>query len=773
MPTVNNNNNSNESRAGVSGEPLVDPETMKFRRAVTNDSQVYEIRRRLIEDNKERNNKNAQILRKYNDEQPFSPQKMKAANQSWRNNRATGFLSGFVKRVVPSYKKMIDNAPSLTSARLAEESSEADEKGQVFRTEITRTIRQWHGWNDFTERLIVEDVLFGYASALWPDEYAWKPLLGRQDEALFPNGSTQYSQDALIWCFDQNFYPHELADKLVEPEISEAAGWFPDNIVESINNAQPDDRDQGDETDVRKFEDTVRENSVGASFTTDVREIEASHVFVTEVTGKVSHFIVDTKSKDLLYKKLDKFDTPQDTLSLFAIEVGNGNLHGSKGLGRTLYNSHVAVERSRNLVADNLYLSTLLLIKARSSSKAQSAITVNHPLCVINEDIDIVQERFQIDVDAFFRLDDHITRLAELMAGAFMPSVGGSDEGGGGEQKTAAEINYVASIEQSLREGILARFWGQFQGMVSTMQRRICSADNIRRAREIIRLRQQQNGIVRRAFVKVIEVLAPQLADQFEPEDSDFFEDQDAVDCVVRMINKGLTVREIIELSSCPAQYVLEDDVAARDQALSYALEAYRGDPDIDQVELKKRDITSKMGVQAAEKLVINPEDPTVEVEQTRLQILELDSLLQGETVPVSPRDNDMVHLKAMLDKLEPLLQNASPEMITPETLPVYQAVSEHGQAHLQAAQAEGADPEMLAPFAEILGMLQETVGGGAQAPGGMEPPAGAGDIQSGGAEITPMQDVGRVEAIDNPAAAASQKPLSKGMQPIIPTPPV
>ena len=64
--------------------------------------------------------------------------------------------------------------------------------------------------------------------------------------------------------------------------------------------------------------------------------------------------------------------------------------------------------------------------------------------------------------------------------------------------KTAAEINYVASIEQSLREGVLARFWGQFQIMISTMQRRICSADNIRRARAIVKLRKKQDGIVRR-----------------------------------------------------------------------------------------------------------------------------------------------------------------------------------------------------------------------------------------------------------------------------------
>lgn len=745
-------------------EPVVDPDTLKFRRAIRDPKEAYTIGKRLVQENRDRNQKAADITRKLNDAQPWSPKRLAAANQSWRHNRSTGFMSGIVKRVLPNYRNTIEQAPVLTNSKLSEDSPAADEKTKVFREEITRTIRDWEDWDDFIDLLLHENLVFGYEPVNWSDEFSWRPSASRQDEVLFPDGTGQKASAVPAFLKIQYFHVHELADKLESPEEAEEAGWNIENLVKSINMAKPENRRTGTTEDKRRTEDTFRETTVGISLSLGVKKVKVYHLFIQEYNGKVSHYMNNGDNGDVLYVSLDRFESMSDILSIFTVEVGNGKVHGSKGIGRILYNTHVAIEQARNLIADNLYLSGLLLLKAKSRNAPAIAVKVAHPFAVVNEEYDVIDQKFQANVDAFFQLDRHMQQIAEIQAGAFIPSVVTDKTG---KARSASEINFIASVEQEIKEGVITRFFRQFQGMISVIQRRICTPDNVQMAM----IKVQQSGLTGRVtkalaeFLERIDERIPEaLGLSIDPTTELDEEEMAAVDCIVRMMNKGLTVKDIVELCNSTAKSTIRDLLNEKASGIAAIAASYRGDPDVDQMKLKHKDIASKSSDSEAQDLLIPREDNTIVTEQTRLQILELGELLRGESVPLSPRDDDMIHLGVIAERAQELFASVNPNAVTPETVPLVQVLLDHTEQHIEQARAKGIPDEALGEFQTLLDQVKQDLGiaqeGLETAPQANAPEPGVVPAVAGG---IPDVGTGAEPEVSNAAAATRSKPLSRG----------
>jgi hypothetical protein len=759
---------ASETAVPNESDPIVDPTTLQFRRAITSPEQGYSVIQRLKQDSWYRNEKQAAIMRKYNDEPPYDQAKLEAAKQGWRRNASTCFMSVIIKRILPSYNQIIDQAQFLSSARFpGAETQDADvqQKQTDFQFEITRTIRSWSGWQAFKSQVILENLLFGFSGSGWTDEITWEPRFLRQDEAYFPDGCSQEASLMPLWCLDQNFQIHEMAEYLVNPEASAAAGWDIDNVVIAINDAKPENRNSGVNADVRKYQDMIRESSLGTSYSVGVKVIKAVHLFVQEVSGKVSHYIYDDRTKNQLFVRLDRFDSMDQNLSLMAIEVGDGKLHGSKGAGRILYNMHVSIDQARNLIFDNLMLSGLLVLKAGEGAKPQQALTVMHPLAIIGKGYDVVTSGFQIDTDAFFAIDDKYTSIAEQAIGAFIP---GQVDNTQGEKRTASEVNYTASIEQELKQGNLARFYAQFQLIIWECQKRICSINNIAKANKLFQ--QERNGLVQRftlGVMNLFKTLGQMISGEFEIEKDDPIA-QSGINCCLALLRKGLTPKDIYVLGQAPSFDLTTDTTAANVAAVLQVLGLFKGNPNVDQVQLAKMALSALLGGRQAESLLIPADDNTLQSEATRLQLMELQLLLQGEPVPVSPRDFDTAHMQVIEQKGMALIQN--PAALTPEMIPLLENIFQHFGMHLQSAiqKAGGPTPE-LQPFILIAKEAEKLLGQAKVASGKLQnSPAASPNISpaahlaSGGQDFT-HDGPQPPSVLNNPAVAAQEKPLAHG----------
>jgi hypothetical protein len=738
---------------------IVDPQTLEFERSIKDEKQAHAVCKKLLSDNRARLSKDSAIMRKYNDEQPWDATKLKSAGQGWRNNRSTGFLSSLVRRGTHPYIQTIDDAKTLTSSQLKKSDVKSRQKSEEFQKETTKTIRQWKNWHTFKSTLILEDVLFGHAATAYTDEYDWHPRFHRNDDIIFPDGCTQNSEDVPIFMLRQRFQIHELAQKVFNYEAAQAAGWRINNVVEAINNAKPDIGQKGTIDDQRRYMDTIRESTLGYSYQNGVKVIKVYHLFAREASGKVTHWIVDEDSGDLLFLRWDRFESMDSILSLFSIEVGNGKFYGTKGAGRMLYNTHVAIEQARNLIADNLYLKGLLILRATGTGKKSAAITVTHPVCVIGENYEAVDAKFDPNVDAFFSLDTHMSSIAEQMMGLFMPAQQLNAEG---EKRTASEVNYVASIEQQIRAGVLSRFWGQFLLLIWQMQKRMYSADNIKKAYKIWKIRQMSKVALVAKSVYDFMVKIGKNVLGIQPELDIVAINPEAIQAIINLLDQGLEPEEIYELAQCSPTEFTADPVSSNQMGVDAVVARYKGDPTIRQDPLKKMDIASKLGYQIADELIIPEEDQSVEAIAIRQQILEFNAMLAGDPIPVAGSDNHMLHMGALMAKAQQIMPSLTPQSVTKQTLDSAKNIVQHFDDHLQGALQQGAKDE-IKPFQEFSAQahaLLDAVAPGLSGPQNqLNLPAGA---------MPASQAMNQDAGLSQPPA----DPAQAGTVPLQPTPP-
>jgi hypothetical protein len=687
----------------------------QFVRACKDYAQAYELCKAQIQWARGRQAKDAGIARQLNDEQPFRQDKLNAAAQSWRSNFSTGWLSSILYRAIPNYIQVVQNSEVLSRAELSDNTNPQNERiSSQFQILFTRMLRRWKGWNDFCYRLVCENIAYGSALAVMENEFDWRPTFLRRDFGYLPDGSGQTSEQIPFFIRIKYYLVHELAYLIQDPESATDAGWEIDNVVEAINAAKPEALRTRLVENERRYEDSVRQTNVSTSFANNVKKVKCYELFITEyATKKVSHYIMaDDIGGRGLFCRLDQFNSMDECCTPFTVEPADGSYYGSKGIGRALYNMSVKKNQATMLMLDNLYLGGLLMLKGTAKGKNKTAITVQSPVIVVSEDFEVEKNELKVDVESYQKLDDALNTIAEIRAGVYMPAQTLSDTPS--DRRTASEINYVASIEQTLKDATTRRFWGQFQSMVYMIQKRVCTEDNIQAALQV------QQAEDANALTQVLKKMKDYFIQNDQTRNLKMADSKDeAIQFLVDMLRFGATPEQLAELGQCPPQEITTDEVIQNAQNIDMAYQRYAGNPMINQVELIKRDLASKLGNDSINNLLLTNQDVGEQAWQSRQQIMESQDLMDGVAIPVAPQDDDLTHLGVMANLIPGITQAAQQAMQAGQInsfMPQLIALYNHAQAHLGNAQDKKINPKLLQPFIQqtqqIQQMLQAVQGG-------------------------------------------------------------
>lgn len=647
---------------GTVNTPDLNAQAKPQRRAITSVTQIRNVISSFTSAAREGNTRNARIMAKYNSERPHRQGDLEADGLGWKSNFTSKPLPMLVNKVSPRLKKALDGVKYLTNSALPDQEPGNPEKTEVFQREITKLIRSRPGWSDFMTEVCMENVLFGYASVVWLDEFSWMPKFFRQDQAFFPTGNKQEAAQTQLFVVREKYLIHELFDLIEDKEAADAAGWDVPNTIYAINTARPDYRKHQTDSWERIYEDLIREASVGLSHENGARVICVWHCFAQEANGKVSHYIVNeegtgTSDKELLFEREDQYDSMKDALGLFTFEYGNGTLRGSKGIGREVYSMAAMLDRSRNEVVDRLNLAGKLIIQGDDKALRRFKMSVVGNALLIGQGYQITERKIDPGIEAFLQLDAFLTSLLDTMAGAVTPKALE------GERVTAAAVNLMAAREEESRDTVTGRWLTQFASqLMATMQKRICD---------------------------------PQVRDE------------DAKEFQKKMLNI-MSREELKKLSEQPvAETVSDYTTIERQQIVAIAAEN-KGDPLFNQKELRRRSLAAQVDDEFADSVLLPDEDPTVVSEQSRLQMLELQLIAgQGTQVPISPRDNHMVHLQVLMPALEQAAQVAAEQ---PDGVPVMEAMLLHAQGHLQGALQSGAPKDQLKAVEQTITKLSKAM---------------------------------------------------------------
>jgi hypothetical protein len=697
--------------------------------------QAFEVFKRLERDNQARANRNKLIADAYNGGNPFDQKKLDSNSEGWRANFSTLVLATFVDRVTPRLTDAVHAMKYLTASELPDSFVDATNKTQKFRERTTEQIRSWNGWIDYAEQVATENVLYGYTGAVQMDEYEWRPQTFRQEDLLFDEQTPQLAEKVPVFCVKANYYIHEAVAIIEDADAAEEAGYNIANIKAAIEKAAPPY--DSFVYNPRQLSDMVREGNLYYSFHRSSKMIETAHVFVKCYDNTVDHWWVNrngskrsNQPKNRLAERSTRSasdptgDEPRkmdedpyelfygeavavamdDVITLFSFQAGNNRLFGSKGIGRLLYNISLALEKTRMAFVDAMWISGMLVGQAEEAIIGRLQPHIRSPFMIIPEGFALLTQQFRVDINNWLGLDQKLLNTAEVIAGAFLPDQ--QQISNNGQQiQTATQSSIDVVKEEEVKQGMMNRWWVQFTKGVSSMQRRIYSKTNLRAAMDQrkARLKAADTGksMINRDLYDAMDEVDRDTNKQFVAAPDLGQADQGSVDTIVKLLDDGLSIQEIIILAHEPATEFTSH--AGRDDDMMF-LQFYQmahGNPNFDQSRLDEQAGNRLIGFKATKELFVPQPSQTSDIEAQRAQQLEWTTMLGGIGVQVSQRDPHMQHFQTLIPAVADHLKIASqmpPVQVPKDLLQACKLGTTHCEAHLQAMMQGGANKRQLRP---------------------------------------------------------------------------
>ncbi len=663
--------NGTELSDGIQTPELTDKGKVT-RRAFRDSSQAWSVFIALESDNRTRTAINAEIVARHTGKPPRDPKDLQNEAQSWRSNFPTLALMGIESRITARLVRTVDNLRVLTNSRLPEKFDDHDAKSKKFQDRVTSYIRRWNGFRPFVSALCTELVLIGYALATLLDDHNWRARLRRSDEAFLPQGCPQSPDHVQVAGIKESFLINEVLDWIEDKEAAEVAGFDFENVISSVNKSMPknplwDQQGQGNLS--RAYQDLMREGNVGLAYSTGSKGVDVAHIvgIENEAPHKITHYILDRNNEhNPLFYKENRYDTMRDCMCMFTLEPGNSTYYGSKGVGRKCVNIAAAIDVTANDAVDAFRLSTLGILKSSSQGGIATQVRMTNPFVIVTTDAELQQDHFQFNPDAPKALLGMLQLTMENAVGEYISNVPADPIDPAAKDRTATGERIDFQREQEQTVAFVARFLGQWFDLIQTMQSKLCNPETT-------------------------DEDAKQLQQELEELD-------------------GLSKEEIGILAKASTAEVVQDLASQRNQQMDAIATKYMGNPNIDQMKLLEYDISALSSPQVATELIL-PQgyDPTVKAENVRQQILESAAIQVGDSVPISPRDDDKDHLDVIIGQLKQALPGLQQKQVNdpdlPQLLDNLNAVLRHGDAHVQqlARKVGPKNQQQVAPYEKFM----------------------------------------------------------------------
>lgn len=620
--------------------PKFNAEGKNERKALANAGQALQIARRLERDDDKRDIERARVLAAFNGAAPYDQCELEAVGQSYRFNVSFGFMEGVIGRSTIPYTELVNDTQYVANI----DGDLPEDKLILMREQLSEILRQWGRWGKFTSRLIQDLILNGYNTCIFPSDYDPWPIFIDQKDSFVPELTRNDVHDLDLFVWKKNYLIHELYAYIEDEKKAKAAGWNIENARKAIENAVPEDvyqRNRGGTWSA--IESAIRGGALWSSIVGE-KKIETYHVLASELGGSVTHYIVsngrradgDAQQEDSeLFKRENRWESMRDVLVYFDLEAGDGKWHGSRGIGRRAFNTHRSIDKLRCSLLDQAFTSGLTILQAADQDSQENfQLAVVGPFAVIPAGINVNATTVPAISATTFQVDALLSSTSEQRLGDVVPNTSSPTRHG---TKTATEANISNERNQMISKTNLTRFLDPLSHLISNI---------------------------------VLRLLKKNSPDPF------------AQSFQKGLIKKGFTQEDFAKVRGATSTGRIDTVLGNDANNMDKLLVAYRGDPDIDQKELKRRHLASIIGPKDLEGLLIEGEDKTKEIEATREQMAEIGTMIDGIPQPVSPRDLHDIHAAVAVDWLKGQAQNML-QGKPGAAFQVLDAVDQHAAEHI------------------------------------------------------------------------------------------
>lgn len=439
----------------------------------------------LLEADKERAYALSMVKGMLDGNTPFNQSKLIAQGQGNRTN--VNFREG--EAILSSAETPYYDLFAESSTYFQIEVDESDPNKQASYSRIlTRRfddmLKEWSGFDYNMQRCIHEMVGFGRGFCLWPDSTNWQFTAIQQSRVLVPDGTLADPDQLEITVIRQSIPICDLYSKVRNPEAAKKIGWDVKAVMEAIQGAMPETRNDSTTSDYERIQEEIRNHDLYESIRSDV--IRVANIFVREFNGKVSHLIVEernavesraiggkspeeTASAKFLYKKIGKYNCFRECFASFFFDIGDGTWHSVKGLGVKLFPFIEIKNRLNCSIVDNAFINMSVLLQATSGrSEQDTALMQLGSLTVLPANFEVRQWNTQGKMEEGLFVERSLTSKLENNTGQYRRA----NVREGGNPDTATKVNYDALKEASLNKGAVNRFYTQLDNLGDEIFRR-------------------------------------------------------------------------------------------------------------------------------------------------------------------------------------------------------------------------------------------------------------------------------------------------------------
>jgi hypothetical protein len=635
-------------RGGLIQSPDINSKGTPEQRSIKDAAMARDVVKVVIQANRNRTIVDSRIQAKINAERPYDSTRLESEGLGWKQNFTTKPLPSLAEKIAPRFVEAVNGLKYLTSSALSEKWENSSEKTDRFRKKTTEVIRKRKGWRTLVEDIAFNNAVFGSDVVGVLDEFSWFPTNFKTGEVFLNDGVKQEARLCQLAVLKELLLPHELFEKIKDREAAQDFGYRIQATIDEINKASPNQlREQLNVggTLEQFYQNAIRELTLGASYMAGASVVAVYNLLVQEVTGKVSHYMLAGDALNEIFVKEDRFENMESCLTFFSYQKGNGTMHGSKGIGRDLYELAGMLDRTRNEVVDRGILSGKILAQCDPRQLHKFKMSIIGAMAIVPAGFTFLEQKVDGDIEPFLKLDAYFSMLADQLVGNTSPPTA---SGQGEAFRSSAAWQLLAAREEEGKDAKVGRFLEQFTDMVQLMQHRIYDPDT-------------REDDAKQAQKDLLEYM---------------------------------TREELDELRKQPVSETIRDLTPLERQMRVAIVAEKQGNPLYDQRALQIEDLSARADAEFIEKVLLPANDPTEQAEQVRFQNLETLLLSSGQPVPISPRDNHVLHVQALM----PVAQQMAQSLMTGElSTPIFEAVISHIQQHYEQARAQGVPKETLA----------------------------------------------------------------------------
>ena len=595
---------------------------------------------------------------------PYSQSQLTASGQGLKTNLNFGEAQRFLDISLSAYVDLYSSLERLVEVKATMgERSDTGPKEAIIAEELTNLFRRWPEFHSSYLRLCTQFIKHGVGIAYFDSPEDWKFRVGGFADILIPRQSPATENGIDIAIGRRQYHLHELYHFIKNEKVAKAVGWNVEEVKRvMLDNVKTSGRSYQSGTtysDYEALQAEIKNNDLYTGIQNPT--VDVLHYWVREMDGSVSHYIsAESSPKDFLYKKVSRYETPEQAYIFFTYGVGsNGTFHSIRGLGQRIFAHVQTSNRLRCQQIDGAMLGSSVMIQPENQRALDELqFTFYGAYAVMSPNVRIVEKAIpNLGTAVQPALQDLSQQLA---LNTDTISTYGPNQSS--PYKNQMQVVSDMDVATRISGSTLNLFYASWTRLMREMVRRVVQTKRPDAAIKDFFARCAKRG-VEADFIKKLDVEQTRA---------------------VRSIGNGSHANRLValrELQGISGQF---DDVGRRN--------------------LTRDIVSTRVGHDLADRYVPAQESERQTVD-TKIAYLENQQLQQGQPVPVVSSELHGQHLQLHVPLLQQIIEAIDGGQAYPQrALPALQALYQH---IAETAQYAAGDPALQAVVANTKQVLQ------------------------------------------------------------------